>query len=844
MLKKLVPHIVALVLMFLAIFLLYSPYFTSNKVLNQGDTIRAYGMQAEMNKYEKETGKAPLWTQSMFAGMPTFQIRPPDRGNYTRYFLNTMMMNKSMTNVPFVLFMAMFCTYFLLIVLGLDWRLAVMGSVCYGLSTYYCDLAEAGHATKMMALALMPGVFAGSILALRGKYLIGASIFGLFVALQVLVNHIQITFYSFLALGILILIKLWVDIKHKQLKNSLLAIGVLALAGLAGLAANTSRLWPTYEYSKETIRGKSELSSNAAKGDGLDKEYAFLWSYGIGESMTLLIPNYFGGGAAQTFRGTETYGKVFNNILNDYTQKGMPVDEAKKNAEQQVASLFYTGSQSFVGVAIYFGAVICFLFFMGAFLIRSPYKLWLLISAVFTLTLAWGGNFFLNEFFFDYFPMFNKFRAVSMALGLTQFFVVILAVWALQELMNSGITRERKLKALYWGAGITGGITLLGLMMSSGMSFVGKSDQNLGPELLEIVKKDRVSLLRSDAFRSLFLIAMASALIWAFLTNKLKSTVAITAVAILAIGDIVLVNKRILFDEKFENPVELLAGPAPTELDKQVMADKDPDFRVLDLRSGNPFTNANTSYFHKSLGGYHAAKLMRYQELIERYLTQPGQHLNIVGMLNAKYILQDTENGGVAIPNTQALGNAWFVKNYKLVDNADAEMDALDKLDPKVLAIVRTTDKDKLAKWKPEIDTSASIKLSSYHPDNMVYESHSATNQLAVFSEIYYPAEKGWKMKIDGKPYDDFFKVNYLLRGLVIPAGDHKIEMNFHPASFYEGEIISKSFSSLLLILFLLGVIWHFWKEGLPDITHIQEIPHEEKPKRATSLGKGGKSKS
>ncbi|MBL7829486.1 MAG: hypothetical protein JNK41_00550, partial [Saprospiraceae bacterium] len=491
MLKKLVPHIVALVLMFLAIFLLYSPYFTSNKVLNQGDTIRAYGMQAEMNKYEKETGKAPLWTQSMFAGMPTFQIRPPDRGNYTRYFLNTMMMNKSMTNVPFVLFMAMFCTYFLLIVLGLDWRLAVMGSVCYGLSTYYCDLAEAGHATKMMALALMPGVFAGSILALRGKYLIGASIFGLFVALQVLVNHIQITFYSFLALGILILIKLWVDIKHKQLKNSLLAIGVLALAGLAGLAANTSRLWPTYEYSKETIRGKSELSSNAAKGDGLDKEYAFLWSYGIGESMTLLIPNYFGGGAAQTFRGTETYGKVFNNILNDYTQKGMPVDEAKKNAEQQVASLFYTGSQSFVGVAIYFGAVICFLFFMGAFLIRSPYKLWLLISAVFTLTLAWGGNFFLNEIFFDYFPMFNKFRAVSMALGLTQFFVVILAVWALQELMNSGITRERKLKALYWGAGITGGITLLGLMMSSGMSFVGKSDQNLGPELLEIVKKDR-----------------------------------------------------------------------------------------------------------------------------------------------------------------------------------------------------------------------------------------------------------------------------------------------------------------------------------------------------------------
>jgi len=841
MIRRIVPHLVALVLMFLATFLLYSPYFTSGKVLNQGDTIRAYGMQAEMNKIEKETGKAPLWTQSMFAGMPTFQIRPPDRGNFTRHLLNGMMFNNSMTNVPWVIFMAMFCTYFLLIVLGLDWRIAIMGSVCYGLSTFYVDIAEAGHATKMMALALMPGLFAGAIMALRGKYLLGGAVFGLFVALQVLVNHIQITYYVFLTIGLLVLVKLWLGFKQNQLRNAVTGVGALALAGIMGLAANTSRLWPTYEYSKETIRGKSELVAKAVKGDGLDKEYAFSWSYGIGESMTLLVPNFYGGGASQTFKGTETYNKVFNNILAGNAEKGMPQDEARKNAEQQVASLFYTGDQPFVGVAIYFGAIICFLFVLGAVLIRSPYKLWLLLSAIFTLTISWGGNFFLNDILFDYFPMFNKFRAVSMALGLAQFFCVVLAVWGLQELMNSGIERDRKIKALYWGAGITGGLVLVGIIMSSGMSFIGKSDQNLGPELTEIIKKDRASLLRADAFRSLFLIAIAAGLIWAYINGKIKSTIAISAVGLLAIGDIVLINKRILFDEKFEKPVSLQAGPTPTTLDKQVLADKDPDFRVLDLRGGNPFTNANTSYFHKSLGGYHAAKLMRYQELVERYLSQPGQYLNIVGMLNGKYILQDDEKGGVAIPNPQAMGNAWFVRNFKLVESADQEMEALDKLDPKETVIVRSTDKDKLSKWASDTDTAATIQLTTYHPDKMVYDYQSSTGQIAVFSEIYYPSSKGWSVKLDGKAFDDFFKVNYLLRGLVVPSGKHTIEMEFHPNSFYEGEVISKTFSSVLLILFLLGTIWFFWKEGLPDVTHMQEIIIEQKPKKANLLMKTGK---
>jgi hypothetical protein len=523
------------------------------------------------------------------------------------------------------------------------------------------------------------------------------------------------------------------------------------------------------------------------------------------------------------------------------TEKGLPIDEARKNAEQQVASLFYTGDQMFVGVAIYFGAIICFLFVLGAFLLQGPYKLWLLLSALFTLSLAWGGNFFLNDMLFDYFPMFNKFRAVSMALGLAQFFCAILAAWGLQELMNNAISKERKLKALYWAAGIVGGLVVLGLVMSSGMSFNGKNDANFGQDLLEIIKKDRVSLLRTDAFRSLFLILAAASLIWAYLQHKLKSTIAITAVALLAIGDVVLVDKRILFDEKFENPAKSASADTPTALDKQIMADKDPHFRVLDLRGGNPFTNALTSYFHKSLGGYHAAKLMRYQDVIEKYLSQPSENLNVISMLNGKYILQDDGKGGVVIPNQQALGNVWFVKNFKAVEKADEELDGLKNLDPKALAIVNIADKDKLANWKADIDTTATVRLTSYSPDKMQYEYQSNTGQFAVFSEIYYPPSKGWSVKIDGKPYNDFFKTNYLLRGLYVPEGKHTLEMEFHPNSFYQGEGISKVFSGLLLVLCTIGIVIHFTKEGLPDVTHMNELTEELKPKKAIPGNKTGK---
>ena len=840
MIQRLLPHIIAVVVIFFSTFLLYSPYFLDGKVLNQSDNVRAHAMQSEITKYEKESGESILWTQSMFSGMPTYQIRPPDRGNYTRYVLRALMLNQGMAMVPILIFLAMFCTYFLLIVLGVDWRLSIVGALCYGLSTFYCDIADAGHSTKMMALGLLPGVFMGAILTLRGKYLLGGALFGLFLAIELYVNHIQITYYGFIILGVLCLIKLWHAIKIKQYKPIAISFLTLAVAGLLGLAANASRLMTTYEYSKETIRGKSELASKADKGGGLDADYAFDFSYSLSESMSLLVPNIYGGGVSQTYKGTKTYDRIYNDIISNLNKEGYSSDDAKKAAEQQIGSLFYWGGQPWVGVAIYFGAVICFLFVLGMFLIQGPYKIWLATGAFLALMFAWGNHFFVNDLLFKYFPMFNKFRAVSMSLGISQLFFVILAVWGLQELMNPAVAFEKKKKAILFAAGITGGLALLVLFLGSGMSFDGKNDSKYGADLVGLLKEDRASLLRSDAMRTILFIGLSALAAWFFIKGRLKSNVAILGIGILAVLDIWMVDKRSLYPAKFESPSVKEAEAKPTEVDKQIMNDKDPYFRVLDLR-GNPFTNASTSFFHKSIGGYHAAKLMLYQELIEKYLSNPGKYINVLSMLNTKYIIQGENEKAVAFPNPQAAGNVWFVKQIQTVPTADAELDSLGNLSPKQKAIVRDTYKDKISKIPANTDTAASIAMTKYHPDKMTYKYKSGTEQLAVFSEVYYPPAKGWNMKLDGKPYDDFFKVDFLLRGLVVPAGEHTLEMSFEPKSFYTGEAISKIASVILILLTLASLIWYFMKEGLPEVSQMHDMAIvNDKPKKATP-GKGAK---
>jgi hypothetical protein len=819
-LQRIGPHVLAYVIMAMAAFLLFRPYMFEGKVLAQPDNQRARAMQTEMMAYQAKDGHTPLWTNTMFSGMPTYMIRHTAFGSLYFHAMMASLWWQEITLPHFVILLAMLMAYLALLVMRLDWRIALLGGISYGISTYYVDLAEAGHSTKMLAMAYTPAIWASALLVLRRHWLLGSGLFALFTSLQILASHLQITYYTFLILAIGMLIYGVRAFREKNIRSYLLALGMLALGFGVSLASNLSLLWPSYEYSKETIRGGSDLRAKAETGDGLDKDYAFSWSYGIGESMTLLIPNYMGGGASQTFRNTETYRRVYPNVLNNLVQQGYPRAQAARSAEQQVASLFYHGGQPFVGVAIYFGAALIFLFVLGALLVSGPLRWWLLTGALFALMVSWGKNFFVNELLFDYFPFFNKFRAVSMALGLSHLCVVLLGMLGLQELFTSQDPR-RALKALYRAGIITGGLALLGLLAGQAMNLVGSNDSQMGPELAAMLQSDRLSLLRTDALRSLLIIALCFGILWAFLNGKLRAMPALALVALIAVADVWLVDSRILFAEKYEPAREANTPPPPTEADEIILQDPDLHFRVLDLR-GNPFTNANTSFYHKSLGGYHAAKLMRYQELIETYLSNPGENTDILGMLNTKYIIQNREGVQLAIPTREGYGNAWFVQKLVAVADADAELAALKKITLRSDAVVQP---DYLPDgWLPEYDVQVGsfVRLDKYHPDTMTYTYSNPNEGFIVFSEIYYPPAKGWKMYLDGQPYEDFTKVNYLLRGLKVPPGENrKLEMIFHPESVYTGKKVALA-GSLLGILLLLGGIFHTFRQGRwPDFVRL-----------------------
>ncbi len=836
---KFLPHLIAYAVFLVISFAFYSPYLLENKALGQSDNVRAYGMQGESTKVHKETGDWPLWTNSQFSGMPAFQIKGSYTGNLNRYVYKAMLLFQGIVDVPFVILLAMACCYLFLVVLGVDWRIGIIGSIAFGLSTYYCDIAEAGHSTKMVAVALVPGMFAGAVLAFRGRYLLGAVLFGILLSIEFLANHLQITYYAFLLLGILGIIEGVKAFRTNALPAFAKAAGVLIVSGLLGILSNTSLLWTTWEYSKETIRGKSELTSKADKGDGLDKGYIWEWSYGLGESMTLLVHNFMGGGASQNMKFTKTYQQLAPGQIQQMTQQGYSAEAARKSAGSQIASLFYWGDQLFVGTAIYLGAVILFFFFLGAFLVPGTAKWWLVISAFFTLSIAWGGSFFLNHFLVDYFPMFNKFRAVSMALGLTQLCVAVLAMMGLQELTRQKVSAASKRKAMYYALGITGGLSLLALFISMGGDFGNaEKDGRLPANIISMVKADRAAMMRADALRSLVFILLSAGLIWAYLHGKLKTIWLVSAIGLLVLVDSWTAAKRVIYADKYEikkeNPRERTPGP----VDQQILNNEkdNPHYRVLDMSRGNPFVSVDASYFHKSLGGYHAAKLMRYQEVVEQYLSNPGKNLHIIGMLNGKYIIQDQGGTPRAIPVQEALGNAWLVDSYRIVPNADEEIAALANFQPASEALVQQQYAQALEGLNIQPDPTASIKLTSYHPDKMVYDYSAQSEQLAVFSEIYYPPSKGWNLYIDGDNTGEIIKVDYLLRGARLPAGNHTLEMRFEPRSFYLGETISMIASLLLLLGAVAGLYFYFRQNSLPDPDHLEEaaVVVEKKPVKKT----------
>ncbi|MBL7827739.1 MAG: hypothetical protein JNJ57_14000 [Saprospiraceae bacterium] len=822
--KKFIPHVSAALILFAVAALFFAPNFFSGRALPQSDNEKARAIQTEIQDYIKKEGRAPLWTNSLFGGMPSFQIYTTPKGNLTQPLAKAAFLFGDSSDLWASMFAAMLFMYILLVVLKCDWKVGVFGALAFGVTSYNVDLLEAGHSTKMAALALAPAVMAGIVLLFNKRWVAGAGMLALFTSLEIYVNHIQITYYIMMTMGIYVLGMLVKAIREKDLQNWAKAAALSAAAIGLGVLCNMSKIWPTYEYAKETIRGGSELTSKSEKGDGLDKDYLFGWSCGVCESGTLLVPHAAGGGAGESYRNTSIFKKVITNL---------PANVTADQLARQLGGLLYTGEQPFVGTAIYFGVVAMFMFFLGAFLVDGPTKWWFLIGGLLMVSFAWGKHFFLNsDVWYNYLPLFNKFRAVTMAFGPAQLCVAALAALGLQRLCDPEVTTKRKKMAAMLAFGITAALCLLAVFCAPDS---GPNESVLGDnqELLSLLKKDREAMIYGDLYRSLGFLAVAGALVWLYLRGIASATLAVLAVSAVALTDHWLVCRRTLDDSKYESKRAAVAPPAETTVDKNIKSDPDPYYRVLDLRGGDIATNYMPSFYHKNIGGYHAAKLQIFQELLDVYFTQENfpKSIPILGMMNVKYAITQTGFNRVA----DACGNAWFVNHFEVVPDADAELAALGSLHPRDSAVFQQKYASMLDGFTVQPDSTATIRLTAYHPEKLEYEYSAKTEQLAMFSEIYYPPSKGWKVYLNGQPAPDFTKANYVLRAMRLPAGQkQKLEMRFEPQSFYTGEKISFAASALTLILCIIA--FYFWyKNGAPLTggTKLASVASEPKPSKS-----------
>ena len=817
--KLLGPHLIATLIMLLFAIIYFLPAF-QGKTLGQSDVIQAGGSQVEIKKFSASEGREMLWTNGMFAGMPTFQIYSTPGKNFniiadTMY--RSVMMFQSVSNPLGLLFAAMIGMYILLLSLRVDWRISVAGAILYSLSTTHMILIEAGHVNKVVALALLPPTLAGILMIFRGSYLKGAALTALFVCMQLLANHVQITYYFFILVSVYGIFALVEAIRKQAIGHYLKAVAITAAAVVVGVLPNTGKLWTTLDYSSECIRGTSELkatdNSTERPAEGLTKDYAFgQWSLGKMESLTLLVPNFYGGDAAQNFAVTED-GQL---TKGDYRVIASVKDPNVQQSLVEAAS-HYWGEQSFVSGAWYYGAVMIFFFFLGFYTQNNILRWWSLAALAIILMISWGKNFaLLNYFLFDHFPMFNKFRDPKMIIAIGHVILVAFGCLGLQHFFGKELDRAQKNRSLVLAAATVGGMVLFALLYGMTASLVGPNDAALEasyPDFFRTLRADRADLLQSDAFRSLFYILAAAGLLWASLKFGINKMAVCCAVLILAFSDLVGIDKRYLSNDEFRENAGVKSFVSPRPVDTQIMADKELSFRVIDFsRGGNPFANALPSYFHKSVGGYHAAKLMIFQDVVDRYLLNPNEAMHIYGMLNTKYIITPgSNNQPEAMQNPEQCGNAWFVKSFKTVKNANEEMDSLKNLKPKEQAVLQEKFAENLQDFQIQYDSTNTIKLDKYVPDHMTYSYSAKTAQLAVFSEVYYPEKKGWKVYLDGKPMEGaLMKANYLLRAVKVPQGDHTLEMKFEPAAYYTGLSIARVGSLLLALLFFAALYFYF----------------------------------
>ena len=776
--KKLSPHLIVIILFVGISFAYFSPVM-QGKMIDMPDIKHWKGMSKEVQDFRETTGEEALWTNSMFSGMPAYQISTKYKGNLIQYVAKTISLG--IPRPANMLFLYLLGFYILLLSLKVDYRLAAVGAIAFAFSSYFFIIIQAGHMTKAHAIAYIPMVVAAVLYTYRGKLFLGGVLTALTVALQLYANHLQITYYLVLMLLIIGLVQFIKDLKANNLVDFAKRSAILFFAGLLASGTSLTRLSTTMEYGEASTRGKSELTNDLDnKTSGLDKDYATSWSYGVAETFTLLIPNFHGGASQGSLTtDSETYQAI----------KRAP------NAKQLIKQLpLYWGTQPFTSGPTYAGAIVIFLFVLGLFFVKSEMRTWLILATILSIMLAWGKNFMgLTELFLDYFPGYNKFRAVSMILIMAEFTIPLLGFVALNKFIKSDKSEKEKKKPLQLAFYIVGGLTLLfALMPSMFFDFVGVQDASLEKNgwPIDALQSDRAGLLSADAWRSFIFIALTFATLWMYLKNKLQSKYVILIVGVLILADMWTVNKRYLNDDHFVRKSKVETPYQPTQADNQILNDKDPNFRVYN-QSVSTFNDASTSYFHKSIGGYHGAKLKRYQELIENHIAKGN--MAVLNMLNTKYFITPK---GQAQQNPGTMGNAWFINEINTVANADAEITALNGFNPANTAIVDVRFSEQMIDVLDNVGTS--ITLTEYKPNYLKYNSTSLKNGIAIFSEIYY--DKGWNAYVDGelKPH---FRANYVLRGMQIPAGKHVVEFKFEPSTYKTGETISLASSVILLLL-------------------------------------------
>ena len=794
--KKILPHLLVLI-GFVVIALAYFSPVLQGKQIFQSDIVHYNGMAKQQRDFKAATGEETYWTNSAFGGMPTYQLGAKYPHSYVKTLDTTLRFLPRPADYLFIYFLGF---YILLLALKVDFKLAALGALSFGFSTYLIIILGVGHNSKAHAIAYMPLVLSGIILTFRQKYILGFLLTAVALALEISANHFQMTYYLMLLVLVLGIAYLVDAYKKQLLPHFFKSVGLLVVALILAIGLNATNILATQEYVKESTRGQSELTINPDGSpkeatSGLSKDYITEYSYGKMESFNLYIPRLFGGGNTEDVgKDSEVY-EFFRNLGASPIQA---LDEAK-------GAPTYWGAQPIVEAPAYVGAVVIFLFVFALFLVRGRLKWWLVGGTILSLLLSYGKNLsFLTDFFIDYVPLYDKFRAVSSIQVILELCIPVLAIFGLVKLFNNFDNDERKLKALKISAAIAGGIAVLFLIFKGSFDFAGSNDGyyrqlygEYGQGYIDALKADRKALFTQDTLRTLILVILSAGTIFMFLKKKLSETLVVVIFAGLIVFDLVGVDRRYVNTDNFVSAIEVQKPYQPNAADKEVLNDEE-QFRVLDISSASR-APARAAYFHNSLSGYHAAKLKRYDELYNFHIVK--NNMNVLNMLNTKYIIADEQGQVYPFINEDANGNAWFVSELEKKASADEEIRALDSLQTAVKAVTSAAE---LSNQRFVVDSTAKIVLTDYKPNHLKYTSTNSNDGFAVFSEVYYG--NGWKATIDGTEVP-IQRVNYTLRGLAIPAGSYEIEFKFDPEVVKTGSMISLG-SSIVFGLLLLGGIW------------------------------------